>query len=65
MLPNQLIIGIMNKLSGRYMSMDEEEREKDVVQMAWPNSRELDEVDVKSFGSDIPSAGAWDQLRNN
>ena len=55
----------MNKLSVRYMSMDEEEREKDVVQMAWPNSRELDEVDDKSFGSGIPSAGAWDQLRNN
>ena len=55
----------MNKLSVRYMSMDEEEREKDVVQIAWPNSRDLDGVDDKSFGSDIPSAGAWDQLRNN
>ena len=55
----------MNKSSVRYMSMDDEEREKDVVQTAWSNSRELDEVDDKSFGSDIPSAGAWDQLRNN
>ena len=55
----------MNKLSVRYMSMDEEEREKDVVLMAWPNSRDLDGVDDKRFGSDIPSAGAWDQLRNN
>ena len=55
----------MNKLSVRYMSMDDEEREKDVVQIAWPNSRDLDGVDDKSFGSDIPSAGAWDQLRNN
>lgn len=55
----------MNELSVRYMSKDDAEREKDVVQRTWPNSRELDEVDDKSFGSDIPSAGAWHQLRNN
>ena len=45
--------------------MDDEEREEDVVQTTWPNSRKLDKVDDESFGSDIPSAGAWDQLRNN
>ena len=55
----------MNKLSVRYVSKDDAEREKDVAQETWPNSRQLDDVDVKSFGSDIPSAGAWDQLRNN
>ena len=55
----------MNKLSMRSMSMDDEKREKDVVQTTWPNSRELDDVDDQSFESDIPSAGAWHQLRNN
>ena len=65
MLPNQLIIGIMNKLSVRYMSKDDAEREKDVAQGTWPNSRELDEVDDQSFESDIPSADAWHQLRSN
>ena len=64
-LPNQLIIKMMNKLSVRYTSMDDEEGEKDVAQGTWSNSRELDDVDDKSFKSDIPLAGPWGQLRNN
>ena len=54
----------MNEISVRYISMDDEKREKNVVQTTWPNSRELDDVDDKIFELGFPSAGAWDQLRN-